>query len=176
MEEKRTIKAIIGLGNPGPKYQYTRHNAGFLVVDALAEKHHASWQTNQSMQICTVSIQGHSVLLVKPMTFMNTSGVVIPFLQKKGIKPQEVVVVHDELEKKPGTASIKVGGSHRGHNGVRSIIAAWGDDFLRVRIGIGRPENKDAVDKYVLQNFDQSPHELQEMIDRGVLLLEELCT
>lgn len=174
MEQKHTIKAIIGLGNPGNQYRLTHHNAGFLVIDALAGAYHGSWQQSDLMQVCTITINSHPVLLIKPLTFMNTSGQVVPFLQKKGIKSQETLVIHDELEKKPLVLGFKQGGSHRGHNGVRSLITAWGDDFLRLRVGIGRPDQREQVDKYVLQNFCQSNDDLEAMYSQAIAMIEEL--
>lgn len=174
MEHTGHIKAIIGLGNPGKQYRLTHHNAGFLVLDALAAAYHGSWNSSALMESCTVSINGHLVVLIKPLTFMNSSGQVVPFLQKKGIKSQETLVIHDELEKKPLVLGFKKGGSHRGHNGVRSLITAWGDDFLRLRVGIGRPNDREQVDKYVLQNFSQSDEEINAMCNQAIALIEEL--
>ncbi len=166
------IKAIIGLGNPGPKFSFTRHNAGFLVLDALADRYYGTWQEKGPMLICDIQVGGKKLALVKPQTFMNDSGKVMPFLAKQGIKPENILVVHDELEKPFGTRAIKEGGSHRGHNGLRSIIAHSGPDFKRLRFGIGRPERKEDVSDYVLQRFDASESEVHDQVDQAVDMIE----
>jgi len=168
------ILAIIGLGNPGPKYSFNRHNIGFLVVDYLADRYLGSWEKKESMEIAQIRINDKKVLLVKPMTFMNTSGKVVPFLQKKGIRAENMLVVHDELEFPFGKVKIRLGGSARGHNGLRSIIGYCGKDFYRLRFGIGRPEKKEMVGQYVLQNFSESEAEIEELIDQSVQMIEDL--
>lgn len=172
MEEKN-IKAIIGLGNPGHQYKNNRHNIGFKVLDALAEQHNASWSEKPLMHVAEIQLNNQKVMLVKPQTFMNSSGQVISFLQKKGIEAQNIMVVHDELEKAFGSVTIRQGGSHRGHNGLRSLIAACGQDFWRIRFGIGRPENKDDVSDYVLSNFTENPSEIDRLIGETIELIEE---
>lgn len=152
------LKAIIGLGNPGPKYEYTRHNIGFLILDALAQKIGAHISSKENMELAHASINGRQVLLIKPQTFMNESGKVIPFLKKQGIKPEEILIIHDELELPEGVIKEKFGGSHKGHNGLKSIIGQIGPDFYRLRFGIGRPENKEEVPNYVLQKFKAMPY------------------
>lgn len=169
-----TIKAIIGLGNPGPRYANTRHNCGFLVVDALADVYQASWQHKDEMAYTTIQIHGNPVLLIKPQTFMNNSGRVIPFLKKKGIEPEQILVVHDELEKAPGTLAIKRGGSARGHNGLRSLISMMGPDFFRLRIGIGRPEEREDVGAYVLQSFGAEQDIIYDAMGKAVGVIEKL--
>ncbi len=163
------IKAIIGLGNPGARFTKTRHNIGFRVLDALAQAHDASWRLVGNAE--ETSIQGKdggSILLVKPQTFMNESGRVMPMLTKKGIKPDEVIVVHDELEFPFGKVAYKKGGSARGHNGLRSIIAVAGPDFYRVRCGIGRPERKEDVSDYVLRPFEEDEAAVEMMIENAL--------
>lgn len=168
---KYPIKIIIGLGNPGSKYQYTRHNIGFLVVDALAKKHHASWQKKQNYEVAEIEMNGEKIILVKPQTFMNDSGKVIPALLKQGLTTNNLLVVHDELEKPFGKVEFKTGGSHRGHNGLRSIIAACGAEFHRLRCGIGRPESKEDVPDYVLSNFSKNEN-IEPVIDQAITLIE----
>jgi len=168
------IKAIIGLGNPGPKYYRNRHNIGFRIVDALAEQQSVPWDIKPGMEIATVNINGKNVILVKPQTFMNASGKVIPFLSKKGIKAGNILVVHDELEFPFGKIKIRAGGSARGHNGLRSIIEFCGKDFIRLRFGIGRPPTKDMVGEYVLHNFSEQSEEVNQLIDQSVDLIVEL--
>jgi peptidyl-tRNA hydrolase, PTH1 family len=167
------IKVIIGLGNPGPKYHHNRHNIGFLVVDALAEKHHASWHSKPDRQIAEIEINGQSIQLIKPQTFMNDSGKVIPSLLKQGIKAENILVIHDELEKPFGKIELKTGGSHKGHNGLRSIIASCGAEFHRLRFGIGRPENREDVPDYVLSNFNKNEN-IQPLVDQAVDMIENV--
>lgn len=169
---KTAIKAIIGLGNPGPQYRFNRHNIGFLVVDALVDQYGGQWTLKDSMHSAAVQINGHSVLVVKPQTFMNDSGKVIPSLQKKGIKPENILVVHDELEKKCGTLAVRQGGSHRGHNGLRSIIEVCGQEFWRLRFGIGRPDNKEDVAHYVLSNFQEDSAIINRLIAESIIMIE----
>lgn len=166
------IKAIIGLGNPGPRFVNHRHNIGFRVVDLLCERYMGSWQSKDTMELATVRIKDNPVLLIKPQTFMNDSGKVIPFLQKKGIKAENILVVHDELEKPFGKLAMRVGGSHRGHNGLRSIIGQSGADFARLRFGIGRPEGKSQVSDYVLSNFDQDSAEIDQLVEEAADMVE----
>lgn len=175
MKLPAVITAIIGLGNPGPKFAYTRHNIGFRIVDALAHKHGASWKDKDNMDYAEIVLDGINVLLIKPQTFMNSSGRVLPYLFKKGIKPENILVAHDELEKKFGNVSIKFGGSARGHNGLRSIMEVAGtQDFARLRFGVGRPENKEDVGDYVLRNFSESQEEVAELIEKSAVMIEEL--
>jgi PTH1 family peptidyl-tRNA hydrolase len=167
------IKVIIGLGNPGTKYHNNRHNIGFLVLDALAEKYTASWQKKADRETAECEINGKKITLIKPQTFMNDSGKVISSLAKQGIKAENIVVVHDELEKPFGKVESKTGGSHKGHNGLRSIIAACGADFHRLRFGIGRPENKDNVADYVLTNFARNEN-IQPLIEQAIEIIENM--
>lgn len=170
---EKNIKAIIGLGNPGHQYRNNRHNIGFKVLDVLAERHNASWTEKPLMHSAEIQLNNQKVILVKPQTFMNSSGQVISFLQKKGINAENIMVVHDELEKPFGSIAIRQGGSHRGHNGLRSIIAACGQNFWRIRFGVGRPENKDDVADYVLSNFTESPSEIERLIDETLVFIED---
>ena len=174
MTQKLAIKAIIGLGNPGSKFYNTRHNIGFRIIDTLAQAHGAVWQKKNEMEYAEITIGNHHIALIKPQTFMNNSGRVVPFLLKKGIKAENILVIHDELEKPFGNVSIKVGGSAKGHNGLRSIITACGADFPRVRFGIARPLNKEDVPDYVLMNFSENSVELEQAIDRAVKTITDL--
>jgi peptidyl-tRNA hydrolase, PTH1 family len=167
------IKIIIGLGNPGKQYHYNRHNIGFLIVDALAATHHASWHKKGDYEYAEIEVNDEKITLVKPQTFMNSSGKVIPSLLKQGIKAENVLVVHDELEKPFGKIEFRTGGSHRGHNGLRSIMEFCGPDFMRLRFGIGRPEHKEEVANYVLSNFDNFD-ELEKLIDKAVNMIQEI--
>ncbi len=169
---EKEIKAIVGLGNPGPKFQRHRHNIGFLVVDECARRHHAQWQQKDFLDVAEIQLHGNKVFLIKPQTFMNTSGKVIPWLQKKGVAPENIMVIHDELEKSFGHLSVKFGGSARGHNGLRSIIDYCGKDFHRLRFGIGRPERKEDVGDWVLSNFSEPQNEVDALIDQAADMLE----
>lgn len=174
MEVPKEIKAIVGLGNPGAKYYATRHNIGFRVVDALAEKYHGVWTESDTCATSKIVIRDKPVLLVKPKTFMNNSGQVIPFLKKKGICCEHILVVHDEMEKPFGKSHLRKGGSHRGHNGVRSIIQACGELFWRLRCGIGRPDQKEDVPDYVIDVFQQTVEEVVDFISHIVDVVEDL--
>ena len=165
------IKAIIGLGNPGPRFLLTRHNIGFRVIDALVETTGGNWRKKPEMDYLEVQINGHPVIVVKPQTFMNLSGKVWPYLQKRGITVEQLLVVHDELEKPFGSVTLKQGGSAKGHNGLKSIIAHCGPEFWRVRCGIGRPDDKNQVPDYVLERFKENPEQVDHMIAEAVKLI-----
>lgn len=169
-----TIKAIIGLGNPGPQFTRTRHNIGFLILDALAAECNAHWNTTELLEYTTIEYEGKSILLIKPQTFMNSSGKIIPWLSKKGIKTENLLVIHDELEKPFGSISLKKGGSARGHNGVRSIIEYAGPDFARVRFGIARPEQKSQVGEYVLAPFSENTDHITKAINTALVFIKSL--
>lgn len=166
--EHAEIKAIIGLGNPGPTYKKTRHNIGFMLVDELAQRYGAHWQHKDMCDIAHINLNGQSIMLIKPLTFMNTVGKIVPMLTKKGIAASQILVAHDELEKPLGVLQIRLGGSARGHNGLRSIIQAIGQDFYRLRFGVGRPERKEDVAHWVLSNFEVDEHTLQTYISKAV--------
>lgn len=168
------IKAIIGLGNPGKQYYRNRHNIGFCVVDILAERHGSSWTTKDALETTTILMGDHKIILIKPQTFMNSSGKVIPWLLKQGIKPENILVAHDELELPFGKLKIKLGGSAKGHNGLRSIIEAIGPDFPRLACGIGRPAQKEMVPAYVLQDFQENPTQLNQFLSDAADLLENI--
>ena len=147
------IRLIAGLGNPGPKYDRTRHNAGFWFVDELAERHQGRFghETKFSGDVAKVMIAGDPVWLLKPTTFMNRSGIALRQLMnfyKIGI--DELLVAHDELDLDPGICKLKKGGGHGGHNGLRDIFSHVGKEFWRLRIGIGHPGHRDQVIDYVL--------------------------
>lgn len=168
------ITAIIGLGNPGKKYERNRHNIGFLVVDALSERHGGSWKETGCMQTATILINNKKITLVKPQTFMNSSGQVIPLLRKQGINTENILVVHDELEVAFGVVKSKIGGSAKGHNGLKSIIQASGFEFARLRCGIGRPAQKEEVPDYVLRNFSESANNVDAMINTAADSIESI--
>lgn len=171
--EQKNIKAIIGLGNPGQKFHYNRHNIGFLVLDELVNKAGGHWQHKELFDFAEIILHDKKILCLKPQTFMNDSGKVIHFLHKQGITPEQMLVIHDELEKPLGNISLKFAGSAKGHNGLRSIISACGEQFYRLRFGIGRPERKEDVPGWVLTNFSEPREKLNELIDQAVNLIQE---
>lgn len=166
------IKVIIGLGNPGHQYYRTRHSIGFRVLDKLADLHGASWRAKGNAEYANARINDIEVLLIKPQTFMNSSGAVVPELLRRGIKSDEILVVHDELELPFGKIAFKTGGSAKGHNGLKSIIAACGPEFHRIRVGIARPENREDVPDYVLRPFAEDDAKVDQMIDAAVKEIE----
>ena len=171
---KPAISVIIGLGNPGKQYERTRHNIGFLILDELVKKYGGSWHSKKEMECAEVCINGKKIIAIKPQTFMNSSGKIMPRILTQGIKIENILVIHDELEKSFGYLDYKIGGSHRGHNGLRSIIDMCGADFMRLRFGIGRPEHKEDVGEYVLSNFDYAKENIDVYIDKAVAMIEEL--
>lgn len=152
----KKIKAIIGLGNPGTKHYFNRHSVGFRVVDYIAQQLNAQWNKKDVIDIAFGDWQGQEIILIKPQTFMNTSGKAMLLLLKKGIKPEEMLVVHDEIELPFGELKTKYGGSAKGHNGLRSIIEVIGKDFYRLAFGVDRPAYREDVPDYVLSNFTQA--------------------
>lgn len=149
------IKLFVGLGNPGAEYEATRHNAGFWWVDAMASELKVMLASEKGYQalVARTSVHGHTVWLLEPQTFMNLSGRSVAALARfYKIKPEEILVVHDELDIVPGQAKLKFGGGHAGHNGLRDIHAQLGTgDYWRLRIGIGHPGVKAEVVNWVLK-------------------------
>ena len=176
-EIKQNILAIIGLGNPGSQFEKTRHNIGFRVLDQLVEQTNGSWSKQNNLEQATVELNQQKILLIKPQTFMNNSGQVINYLTKRGIKLENILVVHDELELPFGVLKFKQGGSAKGHNGLKSIMSVLGDNFLRLRFGIDRPARSDSsmpVDKYVLNKFSvQEENSLAEKINQAIELISQ---
>lgn len=166
---------IAGLGNPGPKYHWTRHNAGFLFLDRIAHLEGLSITRKQFGGLTAEwTRNGKRLVLLKPQTFMNLSGrSVQPALQFYKAKPEQLIVVHDEIDLPLGTARLKQGGGHGGQNGLRSIMEQLGKgDFLRLRLGIGRPLHGE-VTNYVLGTF--TPPEMEtfaQVLDGALELLE----
>ncbi len=140
-----------------------------MVVDELAQQLAGEWRgVSSNLEVCEVVINEQKILLLKPQTFMNASGLVISYLIKKGLKPENILVVHDELEIAFGRVTVRQGGSARGHNGLRSIIEACGPDFWRMRMGIGRPLDGTSVADFVLQNFSEDPGAVSRMIELAI--------
>lgn len=165
-------KAIIGLGNPGANFNYTRHNIGFRIIDSLAQLYSGHWQSKDIMEIAHININNQKIILIKPQTYMNNSGKVLPFLIKQGIKAEDILVIHDELELPFGKIAFKTEGSAKGHNGLKSIINVIGSNFARLRFGIGRPALREMVPDYVLQNFKEDSQEIDSLINQGVNMIE----
>ncbi|HUP90664.1 MAG TPA: aminoacyl-tRNA hydrolase [Solimonas sp.] len=148
------LRAIVGLGNPGPDYARTRHNAGFWFVDRFAEAHKGAFRTESKFHgaLARVSAGQADVLLLKPSTYMNRSGQAVAALaQFYKLQPTEILVVHDELDLPPGTARLKAGGGHGGHNGLRDVHHHLGDSYLRLRLGVGHPGVKELVMRYLTE-------------------------
>jgi peptidyl-tRNA hydrolase, PTH1 family len=176
---------IVGLGNPGPRYAQNRHNIGFMVVDELARRARAeSFRGKFGGDVATCELGGQRVALLKPMEYMNVSGRAVQrvaaFYQ---VPPGELVVVHDEIDLPLSTLRVKVGGGHAGHNGIRSITQDLGSpEFVRVRVGVGRPAGQKAAAGHVLEDFGKSEQEevkilvqeaadaVEEILRRGALM------
>ena len=159
------IAVIIGLGNPGEKYTKTRHNAGFWVLDALADSAGVTLKPEKKVMgdVAQAAIGFSNIRLFKPSTYMNESGQAIRrLLDFYKLSPEQMLVVHDELDLPPGTNRLKQGGGHGGHNGLRDIISHCSRDFLRLRVGIGHPGEKSQVTGYVLRNPGSKERELIE--------------
>lgn len=173
------MKIVVGLGNPGPKYETTRHNVGFLAVDRLIDDWKATGPSHDYQgEVYQASVGGEKVILVKPETYMNNSGeCVAPLAKFYKCAPEDIVVIYDELDLKPFQLRLKRGGGAGGHNGIRSLDQHLGSpEYYRVRIGIGHPSRgvhasaqnvyARAVVDYVLQNFtDEELQELDPLLD-----------
>jgi peptidyl-tRNA hydrolase, PTH1 family len=149
------MRLVVGLGNPGTRYARNRHNVGFMAADAIGRRHGvAGFRSRFKGELAEGVIAGEKRLLLKPQTFMNASGEAVAEAARFfKIAPEEIVVIHDEIDLRPGKLRVKCGGGTAGHNGLRSIDALLGPDFWRVRIGVGHPGIKELVQPYVLQNF-----------------------
>lgn len=171
---EKNITVVIGLGNPGKKYENTRHNIGFLILDFLADSCGATWEKKELLESAHVSINGKTIELIKPQTTMNVSGKIFPYLSKRGVKAENILVVQDELDMPFGKIRIKVGGSARGHNGIKSLMTACGPNFKRLCFGIDRPKNQDDVPAYVLAPFSQVESiALEEKMSVAVAVIEQ---
>ena len=177
------LSIIAGLGNPESKYERTLHNAGFWFVDAVARKYGGEFRYEKKFDCdyCRVNIQGDDVWLVKPQNYMNQSGPPIrAMLDYYRLKSRDLLVAHDEIDLPPGTVRLKQGGGHGGHNGIRDVMRHCGADFMRLRIGVGHPGEKDKVTGYVLNrgssdveaaveaNIDEAMDALPLLLDDGL--------
>ncbi|MBP9837968.1 MAG: aminoacyl-tRNA hydrolase [Proteobacteria bacterium] len=175
------VWAIVGLGNPGKKYQDTRHNVGFWVIDQLQAKlkEQIFWKTREGCNFAKVNFAGQEVLLLLPQLYMNLSGqAILPTINFFKITPDKLLVAHDELDLLPGALRIKKGGSSGGHNGLEDIISIFGSEFYRFRIGIGHPRNDEKtrnidVSSWVLGTpFAEDLSKIKDVSSKTVLALE----
>jgi peptidyl-tRNA hydrolase, PTH1 family len=173
---------VVGLGNPGPRYETTRHNLGFLVADILADRIGSGFKVHKKSgaEVTTGRLGGRSVVLAKPRTYMNESGRHVgPLAKFYSVAPADIVVIHDELDLDFGRIRLKFGGGEGGHNGLKSVAAALGTkDFQRVRIGVGRPPGRKDPAAYVLENFSAAERGelgviLEQAADATELLLQQ---
>lgn len=155
------MKLLVGLGNPGAKYERNRHNVGFMALDAMVGRHRLSpWRKRFQGLTSDGELGGEKVLLLKPETYMNESGRAVgEAMRFLKIAPSDVFVMHDELDLDPGRVKVKTGGGNAGHNGLRSISAHIGNEYPRVRLGIGHPGHRDLVASYVLHDFAKADAE-----------------
>ncbi|MCR5978631.1 aminoacyl-tRNA hydrolase [Gordonia jinghuaiqii] len=175
------MKLVVGLGNPGPKYEKTRHNVGAMVADGLVDSAGERWKVHKKSgaEVAEVRLGGRSVLVAKPRVYMNESGRQIgPLAKFYSIAPDDLIVVHDELDIDFGAVRLKRGGGEGGHNGLRSISQVIGTrDYLRVRIGIGRPPGRQDPADFVLKPFPASARsEVELLIGNGCDAVELLVS
>ncbi|MBD3841612.1 MAG: aminoacyl-tRNA hydrolase [Campylobacterales bacterium] len=168
---------IAGLGNPGDKYTLTRHNIGFLVIDFITKKLDCSPITNQNFK--AIVLKERSNIFSKPQTYMNASGEsILSIADYYNIENSKIIIIHDDLDLPFGTIKFKQGGGHGGHNGLRSIDTHIGNDYLRIRVGIGKPVQKNDVANYVLSNFSKEEQEQLEQVykhcEKSIKALQEL--
>jgi PTH1 family peptidyl-tRNA hydrolase len=149
------MKLIVGLGNPGEKYAHNRHNVGFMAVDRIFVEHgFQPWRRRFSGEAAEGRIGNEKCLLLKPSTYMNESGrAAVEAMRFFRVELGDVIVIHDEIDLDPGRVKVKSGGGNAGHNGLRSLTSHIGNDYLRVRIGVGKPSDKAQVASYVLRDF-----------------------
>jgi PTH1 family peptidyl-tRNA hydrolase len=174
------IKLIVGLGNPGPEYDQTRHNAGFWFVDLLAARHGGQFRQESKFSgaVCKLRIGADEVWLLKPMTFMNRSGQSVRQLSTfYKIPIEEILVAHDELDLEPGVVRLKRGGGHGGHNGLRDITSHMGKEFMRLRIGIGHPGHRDRVVDFVLSRASREDQQaIEDAMHEAAQAIEEIVS
>lgn len=175
------IKLFVGLGNPGPEYEQTRHNVGFWWIDQLADQLKVNLKLEKSFKglVGKALVDGQTIWLLQPQTYMNASGQSVAALAKFfKIKPEEILVVHDELDIIPGHAKLKLGGGHAGHNGLRDIHAQLASDqYWRLRVGIGHPGVKSEVIHWVLKKPSPDHQKaIEECIARTLKAYPSLCS
>ena len=164
------MQILVGLGNPGAKYEKNRHNIGFMAVNEIANAHgFAPWRSKFQGQMTEGRLGSQKVILLKPETFMNLSGQSVgEAMRFYKLSATDVIVFHDELDLAPGKCRVKTGGGHAGHNGLRSIHQHIGEAYHRVRLGIGHPGHKDRVAGYVLSDFTKSEQGWLDDVIRGI--------
>ena len=172
------FKLLVGLGNPSAEYQRTRHNAGFWFLDALVKAYGGTFRQEKKFlsEFCEINFKNQPLKLLKPQTFMNRSGAAVSLATKfYKIKPEEILVIHDELDFQPSQIKAKLGGGSAGHNGLKDIISALGtNNFYRLRIGIGRPKNEEVIN-FVLKEPSKADFLLiEEAINKGIKFLENV--
>lgn len=174
------IRLIVGLGNPGPQYEATRHNAGAMFVQAVAREYRAELQIEKRFfgLLARTSIASQDVRLIIPTTYMNRSGQAVAAVATfYKIKPEEILLAHDELDLQPGVARLKQGGGHGGHNGLRDTISSLANNagFARLRLGIGHPGSSDQVTAYVLSKPPASEHSaIEAAIQESLVVLPQV--
>lgn len=149
------MRLVVGLGNPGAGYARNRHNIGFMAADEIVRRHaFSAWRNKFQAELADGTLSGEKVIVLKPLTYMNLSGQAVgEALRFYKILPKDVIVIYDEIELPPGKIRVKQGGGHAGHNGLRSLDQHIGKDYWRVRLGVGRPPQKEQVANYVLHDF-----------------------
>jgi PTH1 family peptidyl-tRNA hydrolase len=178
-ERASTLDLLVaGLGNPGREYEHTRHNIGWLVADELARRHNGSFRSKFSGQLAEVRVGDRKLALLKPETFMNVSGQSVGAAARFfKVRPDALLVVHDDVDLEPGRFQIRLGGGAAGHNGLRSIVSVLGtQDFLRLRIGVGRPGRGDRrpVADYVLSGFEPEI-DIEALVTRAADAVETIA-
>ena len=168
---------LVGLGNPGEKYQDTRHNIGFRIVESLCARFQGSFTLDKYGNVAQFKIKGRQVFVLKPTTFMNESGRSIGEAARfYKIPPENVIVIYDELDLPLGKVRVKKGGGHGGNNGIRSVEAHLGKEFHRVRLGIGHPGDKSLVSGHVLKDFSKSERKVADSIIDSISRNIEMMT
>ena len=164
------MRLFVGLGNPGAKYARNRHNIGFMALDQIASDHgFAPWRGKFQGSLSEGRLGSEKVVLLKPETYMNKSGQSVgEAMRFFKLEPPDVTVFHDEIDLAPGKLRVKQGGGHAGHNGLRSLHAHIGEDYGRVRMGVGHPGHKDAVPGYVLRDFPKADDDWLDDMLRGI--------
>ena len=174
------MKLIVGLGNPGERYRTTRHNAGFWFADLLCDQHRGSFAYEKKFhgETVRVEIAGCDLRLLKPMQFMNQSGLAVQALcSYYQIEAGDILIVHDDLDLDPGRIKYKRGGGHGGHNGLRNLMAHIGGDFARLRVGVGHPGIREAVVPYVLHSPSTDERDaIVDAIEAGVAMIATLLS
>ena len=168
---------LVGLGNPGPNNNNNRHNIGFRIIDAINQEFSLSKQKPKFKGLLTTgNIENKKVYAIKPLTFMNNSGVCIKeLIEYFKINAKDVIVFHDDMDIDLGKVKAKFGGTSAGHNGIESIDKSIGKDYSRVRVGIGRPQNKGKVNNHVLEDFNENEEErIKDITDHIVKLVPKL--